>query len=166
MSNWILIPLLLLIAILQATLLPLIQVFGFTLDLALVLVLGWGLVGPAWQAARWGFILGIFLDVLSGLPFGMHTLSLTLIGILMSAGQLVFFQSNIATPPIAAILGTLIQHLIILTLLAFTGQASKWDAVLLRVTLPTALLNTITLTILFFPLRWLAHRVVPQMDFN
>ncbi|MBI5302313.1 MAG: rod shape-determining protein MreD [Chloroflexi bacterium] len=166
MSNWVLIPLLLLVAVLQATLLPLVPVFGFTLDLALVLVIGWGLVGPAWQAAQWGFTLGLFLDLISGLPFGAHTLSLTLIGLLMSAGQLVFFRSNLAAPPIAAVLATLIQHLIILSILAFTGQPIAWDAFLLRVTLPTALLNTLTLTALFLPLRWLAQRVAPQMEFH
>jgi len=165
MSNWILVPALLLIAMLQATLLPLVPIFGFTLDLALVLVLGWGLVGPTWQATQWGFILGLFLDLFSGLPFGAHTLALTFAGLLMSAGQLVFFRGNIATPPIAAVLGTLLEHLIILTILASTGTTVAWEDFLLRVTLPVALLNTLALTALFFPLRWLARRIAPQIEF-
>jgi rod shape-determining protein MreD len=166
MSYWILIPILFLVAVFQTTLLPLVPIFGFTIDFALVLVIGWGLLGPAWEAAQWGFIVGIFLDVASGLPFGAHALALTLIGLAMSAAQLVFFRGNLATPPFAGMLGTLAYNLILLGVLSLAGRTIEWNEYVFRITLPTALLNTLVLTLLYFPLQWIARHVNPQLEFR
>jgi rod shape-determining protein MreD len=166
MSYWFVVPFLLLVAIIQATLLPPAPWFGLRVDVPLVLVIAWGMVGPAWQAARWGFILGIFLDLASGMPFGAQTLALTSIGLVLGAGQAIFFRGNIIAPPIATLLGTLVYHLALLTILAIMKQPAQWEQVMLRVTLPAALLNTLALPLVYLPLRWFAHRLYPQMDFR
>ncbi|MBI5650978.1 MAG: rod shape-determining protein MreD [Chloroflexi bacterium] len=166
MSYWFLIPFLFFIAIIQATLLPPAPWFGLRVDVPLVLVIAWGMVGPAWQAARWGFILGIFLDLTSGMPFGAQTLALTSIGLALGAGQAIFFRGNIIAPPIATLFGTLVYHLALLAILALTKQPAQWDEVMLRVTLPAALLNTLALPLVYLPLRWFAQRLYPQMDFR
>ncbi len=164
MTNWILIPLLLLVAILQITLLPDIPLFGFRVDVPLLIVVSWGMVGPVWQAARWGFVLGLFLDLASGLPFGAQTLALTSIGMALSAGQAVFFRNNVIAPPIATFVGTLVYNLIVLGILVMINRPVQWDEYLLRVTLPTAILNTLALPIVYLPLRWLARRLYPQVE--
>ena len=87
MPLWIAIPFVLLAALCQATFLPLVNIQGYKIDFALVLVVAWGLLGKAGEAAVWGFVAGIFLDLTSSLPFGSHTIALTGIGLLIQYAQ-------------------------------------------------------------------------------
>src|SRR5712692_2837911 len=136
MSLWILTPLLFAAAICQATLLPLVAIAGFKIDLALVLVVAWGLIGKTGQAAVWGFIAGVFLDLSSGIPFGIHTIALTGIGLLMEATQLNSMRDTLVLPPIAMIVATLVYNLFLLFILSLINPSLVVSDYLLRVTLP------------------------------
>ncbi|MBI4789913.1 MAG: rod shape-determining protein MreD [Chloroflexi bacterium] len=164
MTLWLLVPLLGLIAILQTTLVPRLAIAGFKLDLPLLVVVAWGLIGRPGEAAAWGFIAGIFLDLMSGLPFGTHTLALTGVGLVMGLAQSTIFHSNVILPPAAVILATLGHNVIVLGLLNTIGWPIPWNDYLLRVTLPTALLNTLALPIVYFPLPRLHRRLRPQVE--
>lgn len=165
MPFWITLPLLALAAIIQITLLPHVALFGYKPELALVLVVAWAMLAPVGKAAVWGFILGVFLDLASGLPFGMHTLALTLLGWIIGWVQTTFFRGNLLAPPIAMVAATLVYHLILLGLLALFDTPIDWLAYLVRVTLPTAILNALLLPVIFFPLRHIARRLRPQLEF-
>jgi rod shape-determining protein MreD len=165
MNFWILIPSLILAAIVQIAWLPALPIWGYKIDLALVLVVSWGLLSPIGQAAQWGFILGIMLDLASGLPFGIHTVTLTLIGLAVGWGQAVFFRGNLVAPPMAMILATLLDHLLILAWLALFNRQINLSDYLLRITLPTAILNTAVAPLFYFPLQWLQRRSHPQIEF-
>ena len=165
MPVWILIPLLGLVAIVQVAWLPLIPIFGFKIDLALIVVVTWGLVGPIGQAAQWGFIVGLILDLTSGLPFGIHTLTLTLIGLLISLGQTTFFRGNLIAPPLMMLVATILHNVLILAILSLLNGQINWNDYLLRVTLPTSILNTVTAPLAFFPLQWLQQRFYPERNF-
>jgi rod shape-determining protein MreD len=164
MSLWILIPVLLLVAIGQTTLMPNIPLIGLRVDLPLVIVVAQGLVGPARTAAQWGFILGIFLDLLSGMPFGVNTIALTLVGVLIDLGQMVFFRGNLLAPPIAVIGATLFDHVLILAILNLLNGRVPWGDYLVRVTLPTVFLNILALPLVYFPLQRLQRFFHPQLD--
>ncbi len=164
MTLWLLIPFLLVVAIAQATLVPLVAVAGYKVDLALVIVVVQGLVGEPGSAAQWGFILGVFLDLASGLPFGIHMLVLTIIGLLMDLGEAIFFRGNIVAPPIAMIAGTFVDNVLILAILALFGWSIDWSSYLLRITLPSAILNTVAMPLAYFPLQWLHRRVRPRLE--
>lgn len=163
MTLWLLIPFLLFAAVVQSTLLPLVAVAGYKIDLALILVVVQALVGAPGSAVRWGFIVGLFLDLTSGLPFGVHTFVLTIVGLLMDLGQDVFFRGNIVAPPIAMIAATVVENVLILGLLSFSSPSIDWGRYLFGITLPTAVLNTVAMPLVFFPLRWLNRRQHPQM---
>jgi rod shape-determining protein MreD len=165
MPLWILIPLLAFTAIIQITILPQIPIFGYKPDLALALVVAWALLAPVGEAAVWGFIVGIFLDLASGLPFGVHTIALTTIGWLIGWGQATFFRGNLLAPPIATITATLVHNVIILAILALFNWQINWGDYLLRVTLPSAILNTLALPLVYFPLQRLTRWMRPQMEF-
>jgi len=164
MSLWILVPLLLLVAIVQVTWLPLIPIFGLKPDLALVLVTVWGLLAPIGEAAQWGFVLGILLDLNSGLPFGVHTLTLTIVGLLVGLGQRAFFRGNLIAPPVTVILATLFDHTVILGILASLNESISWSDYLIHITLPTSILNTLLAGLVFFPLQGLYRRLHPQIE--
>ena len=158
MSQWIAIPVLIILALAQATLLSWISIAGIKIDLALTLVVAWGLVGPAGEAAIWGFVAGIVLDLVSGLPFGTQTLALAAIGWTLSLPVLDEFRGNLFLPPAAILLATFIYNLIALTVLSLVGWQVSWDEYLLRLTLPSAIVNTLTLPFLYFPLQWISRR--------
>lgn len=165
MPLWILIPFLAFIAIIQITLLPQIPIFGYKPDLALALIVAWAMLAPVGEAAGWGFIIGIFLDLASGLPFGVHTLTLTVLGLLIGWGQTTFFRGNLLAPPLAIILATFVHNVSVLGLLALFNWQITWGDYLLRVTLPSALLNTLILPFVYFPLQRLVRWLRPQMEF-
>lgn len=164
MPLWFLIPLLALGAIIQITLLPQIPIFGCKPDLALVLVVAWALLAPVGDAAIWGFIIGIFLDLASGLPFGVHTIALTTLGWLIGWGQATFFRGNLLAPPIAIVLATLIYNIIVLGILALFAWQIHWGNYLLRITLPSAILNALVLPLVYFPLRLFQRWTHPRLE--
>jgi rod shape-determining protein MreD len=164
MTRWLLIPFLALVAIVQVTLLPLIAIAGFKLDLALMIVVTWGLLSAPGEAAAWGLIAGLFLDLVSGLPFGTQTLALTGIGLLMGLVQTIIFRSNVVVPPAAMVVATFAYNVLILGILSTLGWPINWSVYLLRVTLPTTILNTIALPLVYFPLQWLYRRLHPQVE--
>lgn len=166
MSFWILIPLLALVAIIQVTWLPLIPVFGFKPDLALIVVAAWGLLAPISEAAQWGFIVGIFLDLVSGLPFGIHTFVLTIIGLLIGLAQRTFFRGNLIAPPIMIGSATLLNHVLILGILSFLNWNIDWASYLLRVILPLVILNIVVSPLVYLPLQFLQQRLHPQLEFK
>jgi rod shape-determining protein MreD len=164
MTLWLLIPFLLLVAVVQVTLVPLVAIAGFKVDLALIIVVAQALVGTPGTAAQWGFIVGLFLDLASGLPFGIHTLTLTVVGLLMDLGQSAFFRGNVLAPPVAMITATLLYNILILAILALFNSPVNWGEYVFRVIVPSAILNTIAMPIAYFPLRWLHRRIRPQLE--
>jgi len=158
MSLWIAIPFIFLAAICQATFLPLVSVLGFKIDLALVLVVAWGLLGKAGEAAVWGFVAGIFLDLTSSMPFGSHTIALTGIGLLMQFTQTNSVRDNLLLPPAAILGATFLYHLFLLFILTLLNPSLALGDYLFRITLPSAILNTLAMPIAYFPFQWLAAR--------
>jgi rod shape-determining protein MreD len=158
MPLWIFIPLLFLAAICQATMLPLITIAGFKIDLALILVVAWGLTGKRGQAAAWGFVSGIFLDLESGMPFGIQTIALTGIGLLMEFGQYSNLRDSLILPPAAMIITTLIYDLFLLFALSLLNPSLVINEYLLRIIVPSAVINTLALPLAYIPFQWIAAR--------
>lgn len=161
MNLWILIPFFFLVAIAQTVWMPLFSIAGIRVDLALVLVVAWGLQNPVGEAAIWGFIAGVFLDLISGLPLGTQTIALTAVGWLMGLVPLNVFQENVLLPPAAMIIATLVYNLFVLGILAALNTSISWSDYLLRVTLPSAILNTIAFPFIYLPLQWSTRRRPP-----
>ncbi len=148
-------------AVVQSTLLSHLHFFGGTLDLVLVLTLGWTLAGD-WQGGiAWGFMGGLFLDLLSGGPLGAAALGLTLMAYMASLTEGHFWRSHILLPLGTVMLGTLGFHGLYLIALAYSGYDLNWSASLAYVTLPTLVLNTLGMVPLYTLLRWLHAIVFP-----
>lgn len=164
MSPWLLIPLFALVSVFQTTVVPKLAVAGYRPDVALILVVTWGLLSLPGEAAPWGFAAGIFLDLASGLPFGTQTLALTTVGMLMGLLQTNIFRSNLLLPPAAMVLATVVYNLMILAVLNTLGWQIDWSTYLLRVTLPTAFFNTLALPLAYLPLQKLYRRLRPRVE--
>jgi rod shape-determining protein MreD len=152
-------PLLAVAAAVQATVLSRLHVAGGTADLILLLALSWTLSGE-WQGGMvWGLAGGLFLDLLSGGPFGAHALALAPVAYLASLSEGRFWRSHVLLPLAAVLIGTALYHLLYLGALAATGHPVAWLASLTQVTLPAVLINTLLMLPVYHAVRWL-HRVL------
>lgn len=155
MSTYLLgLPLLAVAAVLQATVFARLHLVGGTIDLVLLLALSWTLIGE-WQGGPvWGLMGGLCLDLLSGGPLGASAAGLVVVAYLASLTEGRFYRSHVLLPLATVLFGTVLYHLVYLTLLAATGHTVAWLASLTQVTLPAVLLNTVCMLPVYHGLRW------------
>jgi rod shape-determining protein MreD len=135
------IPLLMLLAIFQSTMLGSFQFIEGRPDLVLLAVIGWGLAGGSEEAMVWGFVGGIFLDMLSSVPIGTTSITLILIGTLVSifAGRI--WEANFLMPLGTTLAGSLLFHIMSLGVILLMGREIDWAYAFSRVILPSTFIN-------------------------
>jgi rod shape-determining protein MreD len=152
------VPLLIAIAILQSTIVPQLAVWGVFADLPLLVVVSWSLLRGSREGIVWGFIAGVAVDLFSGAPFGAATLPMIAVGFLSGLGQAAVFRAHIALPLVAMFLATVVYDLLFLLVVRISGYPVAWLESLLRLVLPSAVLNTVLMPVLFIIMRWLYTR--------
>jgi rod shape-determining protein MreD len=164
MANYIGIPLLMIAALLNTTVMPEFRLGGGAPDLVFMLVASWALLADIRQALVWALIGGIFQDWLSIAPLGASSLGLVIVVFLADSifGQI--SRNNIFVPPLVAAVGTVICHLGMLMALRMAGTTVPAGQGLFYVTLPTVIYNTILIVPVFRLVgliqRWLQPRRV------
>ena len=151
-------PLLAAVALLQVTVAPHVTILGARPDLMLLTVVSWSVLRGRREGIKWGFVGGLCLDLFSGGPFGLSALALIVIGLLSGLGETNIYRSHIALPIVTFLEATLIQGLLYLPLLHIMGRSIPWFDVLLRVMLPSMVLNALLIVPVYAALRWLHHR--------
>lgn len=154
-------PLLALAAALQSTLLVSLRLLGGTLDLVLLLTLGWTLAGDWEGGLAWGFIGGLCLDLISGGPLGGASLALVLMAYFASLSEGRFWRSHVLLPLATSLLGTLGFHILYLAALTASGHPVDWLTSLTQVTLPALFLNALLIVPIYHGLRGLHGIVYP-----
>ncbi len=155
MSPYLLIPVFALLAAVQTTLVPLLPTGDARPDLMLVIVIAWGVVRGGGEATLWGLGGGLFLDLMSGAPFGLQTLGLAVVGLVADLMETAFFRSSILIPLAAVFVATFFYHVLQAAVLQTLGHPLDWENFLVRVVLPTAVLNTLAMPFIY----WLFHRI-------
>jgi len=154
------VPLLALVAILQSAVVTRFRILGGGFDLLLVVVLAWNLVQRESDGPIWAFIGGLLADVLSGGPLGASAFSLTTISLIIAFSEGRFYQTNWIVAVLASIVGTILYHLLYLSVLALTGHLVNWADTLTLVTLPSTILNLL----LMLPVYQTAKRLATQVS--
>ena len=115
MKSFLIILALLLIVILQTTLVPFLSLRGVTPNLVLVLILFWVIL-KSFRELWWLVILaGLLLDLLSGLPFGLISLSLLITAYLIDwFNRSVFSGAKIWLVAALIALGSLFYNFILI----------------------------------------------------
>jgi rod shape-determining protein MreD len=155
------VPLLALAAVVQATVLARFHLFGGTVDLVLLLALSWTLVGEWQGGVVWGLIGGLFLDALSGGPFGASAFALVLVGGFASFTEGRFWRSHVLLPLATILAGTVIYHTTQIATLLLVGYPVNPAQSALTVTLPAVLFNTLLMLPVYHGVRWLHGAVKP-----
>jgi rod shape-determining protein MreD len=151
------IPLLLAIGLLQATIMPHLAIWGVFPDLPLIVVASWGLLRGPREGLTWGFVAGIAVDIFAGAPFGTATLSLTLIGLLSGLSATGALRARIFLPMGFVFLATFLYALLYMLIVQVSGQFVPWLDNLLRIVLPSAILNGLLTPVIIELLR-IVHR--------
>jgi rod shape-determining protein MreD len=135
-------------AITQATVLNRIM-SGPRPDLVLVLVLAWSMVRGFAEGTVGGIVGGLALDLLSGVPFGVHTAILGLIGSLTALGEANLYRGNLPLFLTTAALATVVMHGAAILLLQASGQQGAGLFRFIQFVVPTAVLNAVLLPLAF-----------------
>lgn len=123
----------------------------------LVLVIGWTTLRGLPEALTWSLIGGLSLDMLSGAPFGIFTLTM----LVVMAVAIVFhgrlFGSSLVIPLSLTFPLSLLFNGLALLCLNLLGRPIAWDEVLSIILIPTAIFNTVVM-LFIFPLLSLLNR--------
>lgn len=142
---------------------PHLSILNLRPDLVLAAVVCWALLSGPTEGAVFGFLGGLATDLISGAPFGMHTLAMTIVGAIGGSGADMIPSEHALLLPIVAVLCTVLQQAIHVFVLRSAGWPLDWPRVLLTVVLPSAALNLL-LTLLLFPLAGRLHRKAAQEE--
>jgi rod shape-determining protein MreD len=148
-SRYLSVPLLLIAAILQSTLMPDFQIQGGRADLIFTLILGWALLTDSNQGVLWALIGGVCQDLVNGLPLGLSAMAL--IGVVFGISRFIspLDRSNWLIPPVLAAIGTGAYHLALIGLYTLFGHTVPIVYSLLNITLPTIVMNAVLMLVVF-----------------
>jgi rod shape-determining protein MreD len=164
MGTYIGIPILIIAALFNATVMPEFRVGGGAPDLVFMVVVCWALLSDVREALVWAAVGGMLQDWFSIAPLGTSALGLVIV---VFAADSIFgniSRNNILVPPLVAVVGTLVYHLTVLLVLRITGTPVPTGRGLLYVTVPTLVFNTI-LIVPVFRVVGVLHRILnPRRD--
>jgi len=155
-SVYLVVPTLIVVALLQATVMPHLTIWGVAPDLVVLVVASWGLLQGTTEGCLWGFIAGVAIDLLSDAPFGAATISLVLVGLVAGLAKGSPLRAHFALPVLVVFLTTIVYNLAFLLVVQISGQSTAWFDTLLRITLPSAALNALLAIPVYGLMRW-AH---------
>lgn len=158
MTLYLVIPFLVVVALVQATIVPHLTIWGVYPDLPLLVVVSWSLLRGAKEGMVWGFIAGVAVDLFSGAPFGAATLGLLAASFLSGFGHAAVFRAQLALPLLVMFLATIVYDLVFLLVVRISGEAVDWLPSLLSVILPSAVFNALLTPIVLAGMRFLDNR--------
>jgi rod shape-determining protein MreD len=141
-------------ATLQSTWLESLHILGGRPDLAISITITWAIIRGADEGAMWGFVGGIFCDLLSGGTFGLWTIALTATGFLSGQPWVYALGPTVIRLALMSALGTLFGHLILLIMMAFMGYTINLVQAIQTIAGPAALLNFLLSPFIFRFLVW------------
>ncbi len=145
------------VALGQATLSPYIEISGIHPDLILLMVISWTILRGLEEGATWALVGGVSLDLLSGAPFGVFSLTMLLAAIISSFFHGRTFGSSIVVPLALIFPLSLLFNGGALLILNLLGYPVAWGSAFFYILLPVAIFNT-GIMMIVFPLLYLLNR--------
>ena len=143
------IPLMALLAIIQAAVMSRFPLFGAVPQLLFLVALAWGLHRTPEAGLIWAFMAGFFLDLFSASPMGLNALAMLVAVLVVTVLQRSLPQNRFILPIIQALLGTLIYTLLYIIMLRLFGLVGDFSGLN---NMPGLLLANI---VVFLPVYWL-----------
>ena len=121
MGSFLSLPIMMLAAALQVTVMPQISFLGGRPDLVLLIIVSWALNSTLEQAVLWAFMGGICKDLLSAAPVGTSVIGLILIVFAINLIRQQLFSVGIFTLIWVSLVGTVIEQVSIFIILLLSG---------------------------------------------
>lgn len=173
MGGFLSVPVLLVAAVLQASLIPRLDLPGGGPNLTFVCVLAWALNVPVGQAALWAFLGGLFADILSTVPLGTSSLGLVLMISFMSGLGTQVYQLGLLLLIFMSVFGTLAYEFLRVVLIdiyhlfglipATAPLQISWGTDLTTTVFPTMVYNFVLILPVYLLLR-IVQRRLPRPD--
>ena len=147
-----------LLGTLQSVLVSSLSLGGARVDLALLVVVCWGLVRDHRTALVWGLLSGLTLDLLSVVPPGTYTLALSVSAVLATFG----LDVGVEGAPMqagAVAFATLCYRALLYGILLASGVAVGWDLSLMGEAFASAALNGLLAPFVYWFLHGINKRI-------
>ncbi len=148
MQRYFAIPLLLVAAIIQASVVPYFRVGAAGPDLVLILVVARTLLSSPTDGAYWAIFGGVLQDWLNGFPTGTTALALVVVMGVVSVASPVGRQ-NLIAPLVGAVVGTFAYHAVLIVLFVIQQRPVDIVFTLTAISLPGAFFNLILIVPFF-----------------
>lgn len=158
MSLYFGIPVLLFAAVLQTTWVERLRILGGRPDLVLLLAITWAIIRGANEGAIWGFVGGLFCDLLSGGGLGLWTVALTAVGFIAGLPWVHTLGPTVIRLALMSAFGTLLAHTLLALAMALVGRPVSVDRAIQTTAGPAALLNLLLSPFAFTFLVWFHQR--------
>jgi len=156
------IPTLGLIAILQSAVVSRLPLNRGTADLVLVVLVAIALQKTVTTSWQWSIVGGLFMDFLSGLPFGIFTVSYLLATGLALIIRYRIWRFSFLMQLLVVFFGTMFSHVLSFLVLFLQGSEISLGIVLQVVTLPSIILNFMLSLPIFILTQDVLEQVNPQ----
>ena len=157
-------PLMLLLALSEAAVLPMFRIGGLQPNLVLVVLVVWLMVRGPKEAFAFIGIAGVSLGLVDGAPLGTALLALAPIALLQEVRGAQLRESGLVLTTMFLVIMTFVYHLTFFLVFALRGETGDLGVALLRVIIPTALLN-VALLLPVYPLISLTSHETHRMGY-
>jgi cell shape-determining protein MreD len=140
-SNFISIPVMLILSVLQSTAISRITLINGSADLILLAVAAWGVKERGYNAFVWALIGGLFIALITAMPLYIPVISYLFVALL---AKLLFgriWQSPIVMLIVIVLAGTFFQQTLSIFYLQINGVNADFLESIQKFTLPSMLLN-------------------------
>jgi rod shape-determining protein MreD len=149
------------LAVLQVSVTPYVEVLGVVPDLVLIFAASWAVIRGQDEAVVVVPLAGFLRDFLTSDPIGTSALALAPIVLLAAVVRLRSLDTDFLPTTLVVVAGSLIYGIISMTVLASTGQTVAWTDAIIRVVLPSCLVNAVFTPLVYLPLHLLS---TPERD--
>ena len=169
MGSFISIPIMMLAAAMQASVVPQFSIFGGRPDLIFLITISWALNSSLEEGIIWAFVGGICKDLLSATPTGTSVVGLVIVvfGIHLVRQQI--YRVSFISLVWITLLGSFFQQITILVIMFLTGFQPAFlsaqgieplSTILTYVIFPTMVYNLV----LIFPVYWIVRRIQKRVQ--
>ena len=150
MSYYVGLPLVILLALIEAAVLPMFRFYGLQPNLVLVLLVAWLMLRGPGEGFVFitfgGFVLGFF----DGAPMGTALIAMAPMFVLHEAIGSQLREGGIVLTIVFMVIATISFHLVYLAVFTINGQNGSWLEAMIRIVVPTAFVNVVVLLPVYF----------------
>ena len=166
LANFISIPFMLLLSVLQSTAISRITLLNGSADLVLISVACWGVKEKGYNAFVWALVGGLFTALITAMPFYIPIASYFFVALLAKLLIGRIWQSPILMLIVVVFIGTLFQHILSIFYLQVNSVNAGLLTSLQNITLPSLLLNLFFVFPMYVVVSDLRQWVLPGEDYE